>query len=173
MLTCFSLLFSIVLVGKERYYLLPSVPTRGHGLILLIFWTLIFVNENLSIINLKKEDWWYHINTIKDRIEMGLFVARYTSCLLIFVLGLKAPGIATHREDDYIHLERETPTESRSTWANGWRKMRTLAPFLWPKKSISLQLRVIVCISMLIGGRVINVVVPIFSQKIGNGPHLR
>lgn len=119
--------------------------------------------------NLKKEDWWIHIDTIKDKVEMGLFVARYTSCLLIFVLGLKAPGIASHRNDDYIHLEHETPiTESRSTWANGLYKLRTLAPFLWPKKSLLLQLRVIVCLLMLLGGRIINVVVPIFSQKIGN-----
>lgn len=57
--------------------------------------------------------------------------------------------------------------ESRSTWANGWKKIRTLAPFLWPKNSFSLQLRVILCIILLIGGRVINVVVPIFNQKIG------
>lgn len=167
-LTCFSLLFSIVLVAKERYYALPSVPTRGHGLILLVFWTLIFINENLSIMNLKKEDWWFHIDTVKDKVEVALFISRYTSCLLIFVLGLKAPGIASNRDDDYIHLERDAPTETRSTWANGWHKLRTLAPFLWPKKSLSLQLRVIVCISMLLGGRVINVVVPIFSQKIGN-----
>lgn len=165
--TCFSLLFSIVLLIKERYYLLPSTPTRGHGLILLVFWSLIFINENLSIMNLKKEDWWFHIDSIKDKVEMILFVTRYVSCLLIFVLGLKAPGIESHREADYIHLQREASTGPRSTWANGLHKLKTLAPFLWPKKSFALQLRVIICICMLIGGRVINVAVPIYSQKIG------
>lgn len=55
--------------------------------------------------NLEKEDWWNHVfRSIRDEIEMLLFVTRYVCTLLIFVLGLKAPGIASNREDDYIHL---------------------------------------------------------------------
>lgn len=107
-LTAISLLYSILLLIKERYYLLPSVPTRGHGLVLLLFWSLVFIGENLAFINLKREDWWFHFQTYKDKTEMSLFVARYISCLFIFVLGLKAPGILTHREDDYIHVENES-----------------------------------------------------------------
>lgn len=58
--------------------------------------------------NLKREDWWNHIDaSVRDEVEMSLFVTRYISCLLIFVLGLKAPGIAMNREDDYIHLEND------------------------------------------------------------------
>lgn len=58
--------------------------------------------------------------------------------------------------------------DTRSTWTNGWKKLYTLAPFLWPKKSCTLQFRVILCIGLLIAGRVINVIVPIYNQKIGN-----
>ncbi|XP_055303857.1 ATP-binding cassette sub-family B member 6 [Sitodiplosis mosellana] len=166
-LTCISFLFSIWLVLKERFYLLPSVPTRGHGLVLLIFWTLVFVNENISVMNLKKEQWWIYVfATIRDKVEMSMFVTRYVCSLLIFVLGLKAPGIASNREDDYIHLENDGNNENRSTWANGWRKLRTLMPFLWPKKSFGLQFRVVFCISLLVAGRFINVLVPIYNQKI-------
>lgn len=57
--------------------------------------------------------------------------------------------------------------ETQSTWVNAWRKMRTLLPFLWPKKSLALQFRVCFCIGLLIGGRFINVLVPIYNQKIG------
>lgn len=168
-LTCLSFAFSTWLVLKERYYLLPSWPARGHGLALLTFWTLIFINENLSLMNLKKEDWWSHVSaTLRDKVEMSLFVTRYACSLLLFVLGLKAPGIQRNRDDEYIHLNEDRENENRSTWANGWRKIRTLAPFLWPKKSIALQLRVIFCIGLLLGGRVINVFVPIYNQKIGN-----
>lgn len=107
-LTCLSFLFSIWLVLKERFYMLPSLPTRGHGIVLLIFWTLVFVNENISVMNLKKEQWWIHVfATIRDKVEMSMFVTRYVCSLLIFVLGLKAPGIASNREDDYIHLEND------------------------------------------------------------------
>lgn len=45
--------------------------------------------------------------------------------------------------------------------------MRTLMPFLWPKKSAGLQFRVVFCIGLLIAGRCINVLVPIYNQKIG------
>lgn len=58
--------------------------------------------------NLEKEDWWHHVfASLRDEVEMALFVTRYICTLLIFVLGLKAPGIAANREDDYIHLENE------------------------------------------------------------------
>lgn len=40
-------------------------------------------------------------------------------------------------------------------------------PFLWPKKSFALQFRVTFCIGLLIAGRFINVLVPIYNQKIG------
>lgn len=33
------------------------------------------------------------LSRTSDQIEMGLFVLRYISCLLMFLLGLKAPGI--------------------------------------------------------------------------------
>lgn len=108
----------------ERRYLLPSVPTRGHGLILLVFWTLIFVAENLSFLNLGKNEWWFQLkrcvhtnycccageillfSSLTDQIEMGLFVLRYLSTLIIFVLGLKAPGIMQSAE--YFSLNDAT-----------------------------------------------------------------
>lgn len=40
----------------------------------------------------------------KDRTEMALFVLRYVSCMLIFVLGLKAPGIISHVPEDVHNL---------------------------------------------------------------------
>lgn len=204
---------------KERQYLLPSVQPTGHGLVLLVFWALVFINENVSIMNLNKEHWWNNVNaSVRDKVELSLFITRYICSLLIFVLGLKAPGIAQNHDDDYIHLNPDNSVccyllssfffislilfviflcggvflvvisfnfivdmnfdliekskfiqqESRSTWSNGWKKIRTLAPFLWPKKSIALQLRVIISILLLIAGRVLNVLVPVYNQKIGN-----
>lgn len=49
---------------------------------------------------MRHEDWWFNLTCLKDKIEMTLFVLRYISCLLIFILGLKAPGIFRH-EDYY------------------------------------------------------------------------
>lgn len=38
---------------------------------------------------------------------MALFVLRYVSCMLIFVLGLKAPGIISHVPEDAHNLINE------------------------------------------------------------------
>ncbi len=54
-----------------------------------------------------------------------------------------------------------------STWSNFFSKLSKLLPYMWPKKSLSLQLRVLACLLCLAGVRVANVFVPIFSKKIG------
>jgi len=67
-----------------------------------------------------------------------------------------------------VEIVQDTSRDARgSTWNNFWRKIRVLAPFLWPRKDIVLQLRVILCFLLLIGGRVINLYVPLYSKKIG------
>lgn len=55
---------------------------------------------------------------------------------------------------------------SGSTFRNGWKKLKTLMPFLWPKKSFQLQCQVIFCIFLLFAGRFVNVYVPIYNKKI-------
>lgn len=165
LLTIFMYPYSICLIIKERYYLLPSVPTRGHGLVLLLFWTMTFITENLSFINMRHEDWWFNLSSTKDKIEMVFFVLRYTSGLLIFVLGLKAPGIMA----PYIQNDEEMLTDRNSNpsaFRNAFKKLRKLFPYLWPKKDFGLQLRVVICIGLLIGGRVIKLYLPIYRKAI-------
>ncbi|XP_058449573.1 ATP-binding cassette sub-family B member 6 [Malaya genurostris] len=157
--------YSIILLVKERYYLLPSVPTHGHGLVLLIFWTLLFIAQNVLFVNLNYEKAWFHLSTIRDKVEFTLFVMRYTATLFVFVIGLKAPAITSAQlNDEYENLRQEQ--ENRSTFRNGWQKMRTLMPFLWPKKDALLQVRVVFCFGLLLSGRIINLYVPIYNKKI-------
>ena len=54
-----------------------------------------------------------------------------------------------------------------STWRGLWRKLAVLLPYLWPKKSLLLQLNVILCFLLLAGVRVANVFVPLYSKHIG------
>jgi ATP-binding cassette, subfamily B (MDR/TAP), member 6 len=56
-----SCLYSLVLLLVESKYMLPSVPSRGHGVILLIYWTLLFVAENLAFVNIKQKGWWFQL----------------------------------------------------------------------------------------------------------------
>lgn len=58
-------------------------------------------------------------------------------------------------------------TNQGSTFRNAWKKILVLAPFLWPKKDLPLQFRVLFCFLLLAAGRVINLYVPIYSKLIG------
>lgn len=55
---------SAKLVLMERNSLLPSMPARGHGLVLLIFWILVFIAQNINILIIKKEDWWIQLQKL-------------------------------------------------------------------------------------------------------------
>ncbi|CRL01945.1 CLUMA_CG015208, isoform A [Clunio marinus] len=167
-LTIFSYLFATCLIWKERHYQLPSVPSRGHGIVLLTFFTFIFVAQNLALVNINSNDWWFNMQTKQDRIEMTFFVTRYICTLFIFVLGLRAPGISSiaNENEETLMEEQEQNDENRSTFRNGWKKLKTLMPFLWPKKDCLLQLRVLLCFFLLLIGRVINLFVPLYNKKI-------
>ncbi|XP_046387791.1 ATP-binding cassette sub-family B member 6 [Ischnura elegans] len=164
-----SLNMSLILMKIERRYMLPSVPTRGHGLVLLVFWTALFVSENLSFLNLNREkEWWFLLTSTADKVEMAFFIMRYLSTLILFVLGLKAPGLTTayNAGEDSDLIDEESGQARGSTFRNFYTKMKTLAPFLWPQKSPLLQLSVIFCFCLLALGRVINLYVPIYSKAI-------
>ena len=45
--------------------------------------------------------------------------------------------------------------------------MRMLVPFMWPRKSLGLQLVVMVCVLLLVAGRVVNLYTPITYKYIG------
>ncbi|KAK4877973.1 hypothetical protein RN001_010479 [Aquatica leii] len=162
-LTLLAYPYSLCILKKER-----KSRTDGHGVVLLIFWCLTFVSENLAFVNLGQNQWWFQLKDINDEIEMALFILRYISSLIIFVLGLKAPGVL--RSTDYSQLNEATNNgelqENVSTWRNVWQKLRTLAPYIWPKKDICLQIRVLICILLLAAGRVINLYVPIYNKLI-------
>uniref|UniRef100_A0A0A9YUP4 ATP-binding cassette sub-family B member 6 n=1 Tax=Lygus hesperus TaxID=30085 RepID=A0A0A9YUP4_LYGHE len=165
--------FSIVLIVLECKCLLPSVPTRGHGLVLLVFWTLMFISVNLLFVNYHRDDWWNRLDSWKDQVQLAVFVTRYVLSLGVFALGLRAPGVINPRDflpSPYYPFPAGDATdrtaETQSTWRSAWRKIRTLAPFLWPKKSFGLQLRVLVCFLLLASGRVINLYVPLYSKYI-------
>lgn len=54
--------FALSILYLERHKALPSIPTRGHGLVLLVYWTALFVSENLTFLNLQNEKWWFHLH---------------------------------------------------------------------------------------------------------------
>lgn len=103
-LTLFVYATLLCLLLREHNYLLPATPSRGHGLVLLVSWTLLFIIENLQLINMNSTRW-VNLSGMQNRVELALFAVRYTMCLGVFVLGLKAPGCARPlRSEDYDRL---------------------------------------------------------------------
>lgn len=163
-----------VLIIRERIYMLPAPPARGHGVILLLFWTAAFAFENLALLNIYSDDWFFKLKTPQDIVLLCIYVCKYVFTTGVFILGLKAPGIPTARHSD--SFQRLNPSEleetrnsasSGSAFGNLWYKIKMLAPFIWPSKSICLQINVILCVGILAAGRVTNLFVPIYNKKIG------
>ncbi|KAL5012191.1 hypothetical protein ScPMuIL_010742 [Solemya velum] len=160
---------SLRLMCLERNNALPSIPTRGHGLVLLIFWTLAFVRENVAFVSWWNQSWWWYLESDGDRIEFSLWLIRYLCTFLLFVLGFRAPGLP--RSINHLLLDEEeqhrAQTEPKSTWSNIWKKVKLMLPFIWPKGSPKLQITVFFCVILLVAGRGINVLVPIYNKNIG------
>ena len=59
---------------------------------------------------------------------------------------------------------------ARSTLPGLKEKLQLLWPYMWPKKDILLQCRVLLCIACLVAGRVVNPYVPLCYRNIGKLP---
>jgi ATP-binding cassette subfamily B (MDR/TAP) protein 6 len=165
-----------VLIMWERKYMLPAPPARGHGIILLLFWTGMFALQNLSFFNINNPSWFFQLKTFKDIILFSLFIAKYSALGGVFVLGLKAPGIPSIRHSESftrLHPSGEEDgnadnnSSQGSPFRNLGKKIKLLAPFIWPSKSALLQFYVVVSVGLLVLGRLTNVFVPLYSKKIG------
>jgi len=56
-----SWILAAVLVHLECHWMLPSIPTRGHGLVLLILVTVSFVFETLALLSWFSPLWWWTV----------------------------------------------------------------------------------------------------------------
>lgn len=163
--------FFVLRAESAQYF---SARVGRHSLGLLLFWTFAFTFENLSFISWNNPHWWFLRNTQIQDAEFGLFVARYTITLLVFLLGLKGPGLY-HPMKPTVLIKPEQSLEGssaidrrgQSAFKDLWRKTKMLWPFLWPSDRI-LQIKVLVCFFILGAGRAVNVLVPYMYKIIVN-----
>ncbi|EDO42945.1 predicted protein, partial [Nematostella vectensis] len=154
---------ALVVVRAEslKFYKL-RVTTHSVGL--LLFWTLAFINENLSFISWHNKNWWFiERNSSTKKAEFGLFLARYIAVAQLFLLGLKAPGL--YKQEPLPVAVRDR--RGQSPFKDFWRKTMILWPFMWPKDRF-LQLKVVICFILLAMGRAVNVLVPYTYKLIVN-----
>ena len=102
------------------------------------------------------------MKTVEDYLQFTFWILRYVFTTLVFILGIMAPGIRQrHGIDRQILTNDEENPENAplnreshstgSTWRGLYKKLATLLPYIWPKKSVALQIRVIFCFVLLIG----------------------
>ena len=99
-----------VLRSESKQYFKARISR--HSLGLLLFWTLAFIIENLAFISWNNPHWWFGRQTGIQEAEFGLFVARYTIMLLVFLLGLKGPGL-------YRPPKPQVPIKEEPTFVEG------------------------------------------------------
>ncbi|KAK3750688.1 hypothetical protein RRG08_061910 [Elysia crispata] len=160
-------LLSLWLLALEKRSMLPSTPTRGQGLMLLMFWTLLFIRESLMFVSWNNTAWWWHLKNEYDRTELGLFGLRYVLVITLLILGFIGPSVQT---SSYVLISDEESGQDHgnlSTWNNVWVKLKTMLPYVWPSGQKFLQVTVFLCLILLAAGRAVNVFVPIYSKKIG------
>ncbi|KAM9328323.1 ATP-binding cassette sub-family B member 6-like isoform 2-T2 [Pholidichthys leucotaenia] len=178
---CFSILgwaWAIALLRVERRRALVMDRTRGHSIVLLLFWAVAFSGENLAFISWYSPQWWWGLENTQHRVQFALWVIRYVATGLLFFIGLKAPGLP-RRPYMLLINEDERDVENggqsllgrtegnQSTWQGFWKKIRLLVPYMWPKGNFLLQILVLFCLGLLGVERVINVFVPIYYKNIG------
>ncbi|XP_072028962.1 ATP-binding cassette sub-family B member 6-like [Amphiura filiformis] len=182
--TCFYIatyILSGFIIYMERSWTFLSRHARGHGTIILLFWSAAFLHENLAFISWKSPHWWWKLDSETHKIEFGLWLSRYVLTLFLFVVGLRAPGLP---KKSYMLLVNEGDGEQRvpllnedlnsrdalteSAWADFFHKFSLIWPYVWPKGQYLLQIRVVVCLLILAAGRVINVFVPLLYKEIVN-----
>jgi len=176
-ITCWTI--STILTSLERYRQLPISARHGHGPVLLIFWTLAFMQVNFRFIVLTKEAWYDNLLDVAHKADLVLFVSNYLLTCGVFVLGLRAPGLTPINQYSSFRQENQDQEEEEeelvvgsasegSTWKGFWRKLIKLLPFMWPKNSPLLQLKVLICVVLMVMLRVTNVFVPIYYKNIVN-----
>ncbi|KAK7473352.1 hypothetical protein BaRGS_00035400 [Batillaria attramentaria] len=168
-------LTSLRLIFLERNNALPSIPSRGHGLLLLLFWALALIRENLAFVSWWSSEWWWSLKSESDFVELGFWIVRYVSTLSLLVMGIWGWGLPSAQHPYYLLLQNDDETADSSssntrasTWTNVLGKLKLMLPYVWPKGNWLLQMTVVFCLILLGVGRALNVFVPLYSKYIVN-----
>ncbi|XP_053327347.1 ATP-binding cassette sub-family B member 6 [Spea bombifrons] len=169
--------FSIWLLHLERTRALERERSRGHGVVLLLLWALALAAENLAFVSWQSPHWWWvSMDSLPQKVQFGFWTLRYVCLLLLFTLGIIAPGrprkpyilLINEDERDVENVQPLLRNQNESTWQGLRKKLRLLIPYLWPKGNVLLQLLVLLCMGLMGVERVINVFVPIYYKTIVN-----
>lgn len=176
--TCFysiAYIVAMMCLYVERTRTLATRTRKGHGTLLLLFWTIATMTEVLAVVSFQSPLWWFDLEDTVDKVDFGLWISRLFCNLLLFAFGLRAPGLPPRGYALLIndgpspvdpHQDDDSPENQPSTWASAWKKVKVVWPYIWPQGHYLMQIRVLFCVMLLIAGRVVNVFVPLLNKII-------
>lgn len=169
-------LFSLFILHIERTKAMPTAQSRGHGLGILIFWCLATIIELLALISYRSPYWFYqHIFNSDSPIEeieivrFGYWCFRVSASMIVFFIGLRAPGVPRRRYAimlNHMNAQGEQEQRRQNVWRKFFQHFRMLAPFIWPRGHFGLQLNILVCIGILLIGRILALEIPRYTKLI-------
>ncbi|CAF1480233.1 unnamed protein product [Rotaria sp. Silwood1] len=169
-------LLSLLILRVERTKRMPTSQTRGHGLTILSFWCIAVLIELCAIISYRSPLWFFQpilrgdppVEEI-DIIRFSYWIFRLIATILIFCIGLRAPGVPQRRYAIMLNRSNSQIQEERmkdNVWIKFFRHFKTLAPFIWPSGHWGLQLNIMICILILVAGRLLALEVPRYTKLI-------
>uniref|UniRef100_A0A663F911 ATP-binding cassette sub-family B member 6 n=1 Tax=Aquila chrysaetos chrysaetos TaxID=223781 RepID=A0A663F911_AQUCH len=162
---------AVALLQLEHTRVLVHDRTRGHGTVLLLFWALAFAAENLTLVCWRSPLWWWACGAdplLSVQVQFGFWLLRYICTFMLFILGMKAPGLPRKPYMLLVNEEERDVENSQVSPRDFRRKLRLLVPYLWPKGNHLLQGLVLFCMALMGLERAINVFVPIYYKNIVN-----
>ncbi|CAF4374453.1 unnamed protein product, partial [Rotaria sp. Silwood2] len=169
-------LFSLLILRVERTKTMPTAQTRGHGLTILTFWCIAVIIELFALISYRSPLWFFQPIVRRDSsieeidvVRFSYWIFRAIATILIFCIGLRAPGVPRRRYAVMLnrsHSQIEEEKMKESVWTKFFRHFKTLAPFIWPRGHWGLQINIIICIFILVVGRLLSIEVPRYTKLI-------
>ncbi|CAF3945798.1 unnamed protein product, partial [Rotaria sp. Silwood2] len=169
-------LLALLILRVERSKRTPTSQTRGHGLTILTFWCISVLIELFTIISYRSPLWFIQpivrggspIEEI-DIIRFTYWIFRLISTILIFCIGLRAPGVPQRRYAVLLnrsHSQIEEERAQENVWVKFFQHFKTLAPYIWPSGHWGLQINIFICILIVLAGRLLSLEVPRYTKLI-------
>ena len=166
---------------------------KHHRITVMLFWLLNGVTLSLMLVSWNNSFWWWKHIDHADISDLILYVVRFVIQLVLLIGAVVHPCMMRERyiKDTSVLLNSfhsqanqqqrdinsgDAQPQSQgiilksegSTFSDIWKKFRMLLPFVWPKGNMFLQMLVLICFVILVAGRAVNLLVPIYYKKIVN-----
>jgi ATP-binding cassette subfamily B (MDR/TAP) protein 6 len=155
---------------------MPTAQTRGHGLTILSFWCISVLIELFTLISYRSSFWFFQSIVRQDPppeeihiVRFGYWIFRLIATISIFCIGLRAPGVPRRRYAIMLNRSQSQIDEDKAkenVWMKFFQHFKALAPFIWPRGHFGLQVNIIICILILLAGRLLAIEVPRYTKLI-------